>query len=85
MDKELTAEEIIDENTFIKDGLLTIETAKKCMEQYATLQVKSHLEKQAEYIKSKADYSFASYPIISSYKLDQASNEFIESLSTEKE
>jgi len=35
-----TAKEIIDDNTFVKDGLITVETAIKCMEQYAEQQVK---------------------------------------------
>ena len=38
-----TPKEIIDDNTFVKDGLITVETAIKCMEQYAEKQVKSAL------------------------------------------
>ena len=67
-----------EEATKVGDNLLSK------VNDYVSLQVKSHLEKQAEYIKSKADYSFAGYPIISSYKLDQASKEYIDNLNEKK-
>lgn len=35
MEKKMTAEEIIDKNTFVKDGLITTENAIKCMKEYA--------------------------------------------------
>ena len=45
-----TVKQIIDKNTFVKDGLITVQVAEKCMEEYAQ-QFKKELPSDEEIFK----------------------------------